>query len=204
MNTQRACRIGLEPRLERSSDAITHLRVAGSRIFAQRLEPRHRPEVPQPGDRHGVAAAHAQRSQGLHRLACVFAQALLQGETGQPARVIAQVGARRFVVFGVRGCTAERGRAQSHTRAVGQAGLHALPGHFGHFHHTAYNIASAYALLGEPAQAIHWLQDAADNGFPCYPLFAADTQLEALRRDPRFIAFLATMRRDWEQRQKSL
>ena len=75
---------------------------------------------------------------------------------------------------------------------------------FGHFHHSAYNIASAYALLGDSEQAIRWLQDAADNGFPCYPLFAADTQLNRLRDDPRFTTFLAKLERDWEQRKRAL
>ncbi len=75
---------------------------------------------------------------------------------------------------------------------------------FGHFHHSAYNIASAYALLGETEQAIQWLQDAADNGFPCYPLFAADAHLDSLRGDRHFTAFLARMRQDWEQRQRAL
>lgn len=42
---------------------------------------------------------------------------------------------------------------------------------FGHFHHTAFNIALAYSLLNKPEQAIKWLQVAADDGFPCYPLF---------------------------------
>jgi len=75
---------------------------------------------------------------------------------------------------------------------------------FGHFHHSAYNIASAYAMLGERDQAMRWLQDAAENGFPCYPYFAADTQLENLRSDPRFTAFLAKLQQDWEQRKRSL
>jgi tetratricopeptide (TPR) repeat protein len=75
---------------------------------------------------------------------------------------------------------------------------------FGHFHHSAYNIASAYALLGDHEQALHWLQDAADNGFPCYPLFAKDKHLDPLRGDPRFIEFMAKQRKDWEQRQRLL
>jgi len=45
-----------------------------------------------------------------------------------------------------------------------------IGGGFGHFHHTAYNIASAYALMDQPALAIKWLQNAADDGFPCYHL----------------------------------
>ncbi len=40
----------------------------------------------------------------------------------------------------------------------------------GHFHHSEYNIASAYALMGKPRLALEWLEKAANNGFPCYPL----------------------------------
>lgn len=71
---------------------------------------------------------------------------------------------------------------------------------FGHFHHTAYNIASAYALMGDEPRAVRWLQSAADDGFPCYPLFAADTQLDGLRSDPAFIAMMASLKRDWTER----
>lgn len=73
---------------------------------------------------------------------------------------------------------------------------------FGHFHHTAYNIASAYAILGNRDQAVRWLRHAADNGFPCYPLFAEDTHLNGLRRDPQFVALLAQLKRDWEERKR--
>ncbi len=75
---------------------------------------------------------------------------------------------------------------------------------FGHFHHSAYNIASAYAMLGELDEALRWLEDAADNGFPCYPHFASDRHLDALRGDPRFVAFMAKVKRDWEQRKGAL
>jgi len=75
---------------------------------------------------------------------------------------------------------------------------------FGHFHHTAYNVASAYALMGDHAQAVQWLQAAADDGFPCYPLFASDKQLDSLRNDKDFIALMRRMERDWSERKKSL
>ena len=74
---------------------------------------------------------------------------------------------------------------------------------FGHFHHTAYNIASAYALLGNHARATHWLQSAADDGFPCYPLFASDAQLDSLRSDKNFIALMRKLKADWSEREKS-
>jgi tetratricopeptide (TPR) repeat protein len=69
---------------------------------------------------------------------------------------------------------------------------------FGHFHHTAYHIACAYALMNKPEQAIKWLEVAADDGFPCYPLFERDTNLDDLRQDARFVTFLAKQKQQWE------
>jgi serine/threonine protein kinase len=69
---------------------------------------------------------------------------------------------------------------------------------FGHFHHTAYHIACAYALMNKPEQAIKWLEVAAEDGFPCYPLFERDTNLDNLRQDARFVTFLTMLRQQWE------
>ena len=69
---------------------------------------------------------------------------------------------------------------------------------FGHFHHTAYYIACAYALMNKPEQAIKWLEMAAEDGFPCYPLFENDSNLDNLRQDSRFIAFLQKQKQQWE------
>ncbi len=70
---------------------------------------------------------------------------------------------------------------------------------YAHFHHTSYNIASAYSLMNEPEQAMKWLQVTADEGFPNYPLFEGDAQLDNLRKDPRFITFMAQQKQQWEQ-----
>jgi tetratricopeptide (TPR) repeat protein len=70
---------------------------------------------------------------------------------------------------------------------------------FGHFHHTAYHIACAYALMNRKEEAIRWLESAADNGFPCYVLFATDHNLDSLRQHPRFQQFMARMKHDWEK-----
>ncbi len=75
---------------------------------------------------------------------------------------------------------------------------------FGHFHHTTYNIASAYALLNKPDQALKWLQYTADDGFPCYPLFENDANLNSLRNDERFIAFMVKLKQQWEHYQATL
>lgn len=66
------------------------------------------------------------------------------------------------------------------------------------FHHTAYHIGCAYALMDKPEPAIKWLEAAADDGFRCYPLFERDANLDPLRRDPRFASLLAKLRRQWE------
>jgi TolB-like protein/DNA-binding winged helix-turn-helix (wHTH) protein/Tfp pilus assembly protein PilF len=75
---------------------------------------------------------------------------------------------------------------------------------FQHFHHSAYIIASAYALMKEPDQALRFLQMAADGGFPCYPLFETDPNLNTLRKDPRFVQFMTELRSQWEHYQNTL
>ena len=69
---------------------------------------------------------------------------------------------------------------------------------FGHFHHTAHYIACAYALMNKPSQAVKWLEAAADDGFPCYPLFEVDTNLNNIRQDAGFVAFLSRSKQKWE------
>jgi TolB-like protein/DNA-binding winged helix-turn-helix (wHTH) protein/Flp pilus assembly protein TadD len=69
---------------------------------------------------------------------------------------------------------------------------------FGHFHHTAYYIACAYARMNKHDQAVKWLQVAAEDGFPCYRLFESDTNLDNIRQDARFLTFMAKLRQQWE------
>ena len=75
----------------------------------------------------------------------------------------------------------------------------ALGERFGHFHHTAYNIASAYALQRLPGPAVKWLRRAADDGYPCYPLFDKDPDLDNLRQDPGFMSLMAELKAQWER-----
>jgi len=69
---------------------------------------------------------------------------------------------------------------------------------FGHFHHTASNIACAYSLMNKPEQAIKWLQAAADDGFPCYSLFESDPYLHPLREDSRFVTLMTRLKEQWK------
>jgi len=63
----------------------------------------------------------------------------------------------------------DAGRAQADIQTAIQKGKR-----FIHFHHTAYNIASVYALLNEPGRAVYWLRRTAESRWPCYPYFARD------------------------------
>ena len=75
---------------------------------------------------------------------------------------------------------------------------------FIHFHHTAYNIACAYALMNQPKEAVEWLKKAADDGLPCYSLFLRDPNLNNLRKEPGFINFMERQREQWESHKNYL
>ena len=75
---------------------------------------------------------------------------------------------------------------------------------FGHFHHTAYHIACAYAIMDRHEQAIKWLELAANDGFPCYVLFEKDHNLDNLRQDPRFQALVARLKQQREHYKAAL
>lgn len=61
-------------------------------------------------------------------------------------------------------------------------------------HHVAYSFGTAYAQLGDAAEAIRWLKTAADIGFPCVTLFERDPLLDPLREDPGFAELLSYVR----------
>jgi tetratricopeptide (TPR) repeat protein len=75
---------------------------------------------------------------------------------------------------------------------------------FIHFHHTAYNIASAYALLRQPARAVYWLHRAAEGGWPCYPSFAHDPNLDRIRGDSDFVEFMKQLKQQWARNEATL
>jgi tetratricopeptide (TPR) repeat protein len=66
---------------------------------------------------------------------------------------------------------------------------------YGHFHHTSYYIACAYALMNNADEATKWLEVTAEDGFPCYPLFEHDPTLNNLRKEPKFVTFLEKQRK---------
>jgi TolB-like protein/tRNA A-37 threonylcarbamoyl transferase component Bud32 len=64
-------------------------------------------------------------------------------------------------------------------------------------HHIADNLATAYAQLGEPGEAMKWLAEAARTGLPCYPWYARDPLLTPLRDNAEFQTFLGDQRATW-------
>jgi len=62
-------------------------------------------------------------------------------------------------------------------------------------HHAAYFAASASARMGRAKEAVDWLREAAETGFPCYPLFARDPNLDPIRSDPIFQEFMADLQK---------
>ena len=71
---------------------------------------------------------------------------------------------------------------------------------FGHFHHTTHYIADTYARLNRHAEAVKYLHITADTGFPCFPLFNNDPNLDTIRSDPGFQEFISDQRAIWEER----
>jgi len=69
---------------------------------------------------------------------------------------------------------------------------------FGHFHHTAYNIASAYAAMNRPDEAVKWLEGAADDGFPNYPYLTVDPNLGSMKKYHGYVVFMEKLRKRWE------
>jgi len=69
---------------------------------------------------------------------------------------------------------------------------------FGHFHHAAYTIGAAYAAMNRPQEAVRWLRFAADDGFPCYPVYLHDRSLDKLRGNADFERLLADLKTRWE------
>jgi len=68
-----------------------------------------------------------------------------------------------------------------------------VPHAIGHYHHVAYDLGVAYALLHEREKAMYWLEWAAENGFPCATAFGHDTLLKDMNGYPPFVKLLADL-----------
>ncbi|MGE5837757.1 MAG: TPR end-of-group domain-containing protein, partial [Acidobacteriota bacterium] len=95
---------------------------------------------------------------------------------------------------------ARKGRFQAARQQIDQATRQARNiEELSHFHHAQYYIGVAYALMGDARQALDWFRKATREGLPCYPLFERDPDLDSLRKDPEFIAFMAQLKAQAER-----
>ena len=66
------------------------------------------------------------------------------------------------------------------------------------YHHVTYDIACVYALMGRSEEAVKWLRETVDTGFPSYTLFQRDRFLDPIRKTPEFSEFMEQMRTRFE------
>ncbi len=71
-----------------------------------------------------------------------------------------------------------------------------VPISLGHAHHTYYQVACVYAVLGDVDKALAWLEQSADTGNPCWPFFKVDPHLDRLRQHTRFQDLVARLERE--------
>jgi serine/threonine protein kinase/tetratricopeptide (TPR) repeat protein len=74
-----------------------------------------------------------------------------------------------------------------------------IPLSFGHLHHTLYQVACIYAILGETKKAHGWIDQGVNTGFRCWPFMRVDPCLARLRRLPEFQAYVAEIEKDCSQ-----
>ena len=112
-------------------------------------------------------------------------EAALKDDPGDPGGLFASVQALILAAAGQETKAEEKIRGAAEKRD------------FGHFHHTAYWIACAYARMHKPDQALQWLKEAAETGMPCYPMFESDPNLNPLRRNDGFRSFMQKLKKQW-------
>ena len=66
-------------------------------------------------------------------------------------------------------------------------------------HHLTYYAACIYALSSNSIEAVKWLRETANTGFPNYPLFERDSFLDRIRKSPEFINFMTEQKAQWEK-----
>ena len=53
--------------------------------------------------------------------------------------------------------------------------------------------------MNNPDEAVRWLEVTAENGFPNYPYFQIDPNLDNIRDNPGFIDLMAKLKPQWER-----
>jgi hypothetical protein len=64
--------------------------------------------------------------------------------------------------------------------------------------------ACIFALAGDAATAVKWLDDTVVTGMPIYPAFARDRCFDPIRGDARFEQFMARLKPVWEDYERKM
>jgi len=64
---------------------------------------------------------------------------------------------------------------------------------FGHAHHTYYQLACIFALLGRREPAFEWLERSVSSGFACWPFFLKDDCLQNVQSLPEFEVLVSSL-----------
>ena len=72
------------------------------------------------------------------------------------------------------------------------------------FHHTAYQRACVYALVGDVEASVEWIERTVKTGMPIYPAFARDTCFDPIRGSTRFTRFMAGLKRVWDEYRRKM
>lgn len=79
-----------------------------------------------------------------------------------------------------------------------------LGAHTSHFHHAAFAIATACAILRDKPHAVSWLQRTAHDGTPASELFANDPTLASLKGTPQFDMVMRRLHHEYEGHRRIL
>jgi len=98
---------------------------------------------------------------------------------------------QRALLIALRGNT-------SQAEALIPAAIAKFPKNKESYHHQTYFAACIEATSGNSAEAVKWLRETANSGYPDYPLFAKEKFLDRIRQSPEFIQFLSEQKAQWE------
>jgi disulfide oxidoreductase YuzD len=62
----------------------------------------------------------------------------------------------------------------------------------------SYNAASFCSFLGQPNDALDWLENAISRGFTNYPFMELDPFLNNIRGEERFAKLMERVKYEWE------
>ncbi|HEX7955563.1 MAG TPA: tetratricopeptide repeat protein [Pyrinomonadaceae bacterium] len=113
-----------------------------------------------------------------------------RGDTAEAVRVLREVLEEHPTMDGIRPLLAQQLIRQGEADAAREQFTERVREAADADHDIAYWLGTAYAMLGERADALHWLERAVELGNENRTWFESDPNWEALREDPRFVALM--------------